>query len=209
MKRRILITGSEGHLGRALRARFEALGDEVTGIDVPGSGAEIEADLDWVPDMGIVCGKIAAFVGAPDVVVNNAKLKTCDATYMLGREAKQSIINIGSIYGVLGNDQQMYEGTEVEPTPAWYAASKGALVALTRWQATNLAPVRANCVCPGGIYRGHSDKFRQRYEQKVPLARMATEDDVVNAVEFLADERRAAYITGQVLMVDGGLSCRA
>jgi len=99
----------------------------------------------------------------------------------------------------------MYEGTEVDPTPAWYAASKGAMVALTKWQATNLAPIRSNAVCPGGIFRGHSDKFREQYEARVPLRRMATEDDIVGPVLFLCSDA-ARYITGQVLMVDGGYS---
>lgn len=205
MSRRVLITGSAGFLGRALRARFEGNGDHVTGQDiVDGPYTDICSDLD---KDGIWLG------GGPhalpwDVVICNAKTKTWETHHNVARTARSSIINIGSIYGTLGSDPGMYEGTEVEPTPAYYAAAKGALVALTRWQATNLAPVRSNCVCPGGIYREHSDRFRERYSAKVPLGRMATEDDVVNAVEFLASER-AAYITGQVLMVDGGLSCRA
>ncbi len=191
------MTGSTGFLGRALRARFESLGDRVIGVDIPGSGAEHEVDLEHT-FRHIPC----------DVFIANAKLATWQAHHEMARAATQAIVNIGSIYGTLGSDPSMYEGTEVAPTPAWYAASKGALISLTRWQATNLAPARSNCVCPGGILRGHSDTFRERYEARVPLRRMATEEDVVNAVEFLASER-AAYITGQVLMVDGGLSCMA
>lgn len=201
MTRSVLITGSEGHLGRALRERFEALGCVVFGVDAPGTGAETECDLE---------GNATAWMDfEPDVVICNAKVRNWVAHEAIARRARSAIINIGSIYGVLGNDPKMYEGTEVEPTPAWYAASKGALVALTRWQACNLAPVRSNCVCPGGIFRNHSGGFNSAYSSRVPLKRMATEADVVNAVEFLADPVRAAYITGQVLMVDGGLSCMA
>lgn len=115
------------------------------------------------------------------------------------------IVNIASIYGVLGNDTSLYKGTEIKSTPAWYAASKGAMIALTKWQATNLGQTRSNCICPGGIFRNHSDKFRNRYESRVPLKRMATEDDIVGPVLFLASDA-ARYITGQVLMVDGGYS---
>jgi NAD(P)-dependent dehydrogenase (short-subunit alcohol dehydrogenase family) len=195
-----LITGSEGHLGRALRAAFEEQGDEVVGVDLPRTGAEIECDLNADPDRS---------AWSPDsyaVVVCNAKTYNWEWHHRLGRRATSSIINIGSIYGSLGSDPSIYKGTEVEPTPAHYAASKGALVALTKWQATNLQPVRSNCVCPGGIFRGHSDTFRERYERKVPLGRMATEADIVPLVLFLADPIRAAYITGQCIMVDGGLS---
>lgn len=208
MGRRVLITGSDGHLGRALRARFTELGDEVIGIDAPET-----KNAEWLMDLNepIKNEGYRSYFKAygPHVVICNAKVQRWEAHEFLASCARQSVINIASIYGVLGNDPTMYAGTEIEPTPAWYAAAKGALIALTRWQATNLAPVRANAVCPGGILRGHSDDFRTRYEAKVPLRRMATEDDVVNAVEFLADPVLAAYITGAVLMVDGGLSACA
>lgn len=204
MTRTVLITGSQGHLGRALRAGFESKGDRVIGIDLPGSGAEFSCDL----DLGLTrVIKDRLDEHPPHVVICNAKVKEWRAHHDLALRATQSIINISSIYGVLGNDPSMYLGTDVAPTPAWYAASKGALIALTKWQATNLAPVRANCVCPGGIFRGHSDTFRDRYSAKVPLRRMATEADIVGPVLFLASEA-AAYITGQVLMVDGGYSCQ-
>ena len=198
MGRRVLITGSEGHLGKALRAAFEAQGDVVVGLDLPKTGAEIETDLDHK------IGFTPSFQKF-DVVVCNAKCRTWETHYSLAERATSCIVNIGSIYGVLGNDPKLYEGTEVPPTPAWYAASKGAMVATTRWQATNYAPVRSNCICPGGIFRGHSDNFNKRYAAKVPLGRMATEDDIVGPVLFLCSNA-ARYITGQVLMVDGGYS---
>lgn len=196
MARRVLITGSEGHLGRALRAAFVAQGDVVVGVDLPGTGAEFEIDLDDHHGYGF-----PSF----DIFIANAKCAQWQEHQFLAEQATSCIVNIGSIYGVLGNDPSLYEGTEVEKTPAWYAASKGALIALTRWQATNLAPVRSNAVCPGGIFRDHSDKFRERYEARVPLRRMATEDDIVGPVLFLCSDA-ARYITGQVLMVDGGYS---
>ena len=197
MGRKVLITGSEGHLGRALRAAFEAQGDRVISLDLPITNPDIEIDLDK-PGM-------FNFLSPVDIVICNAKCRTWEAHHSLAIKAKQCIVNIGSIYGVLGNDPKLYEGTEVPPTPAWYAASKGAMVALTKWQSTNLAPVRSNCICPGGIFRGHSDNFNRGYAAKVPLGRMATEDDIVGPVLFLCSDA-ARYITGQVLMVDGGYS---
>lgn len=207
MTRTVLITGSAGPLGRALRDAFEAEGDRVIGVDLPGSGADICVDLRDAP-LGLP--NHAAILaerdyGPIDVVVNNAKLDGWRHAAIMGDIATSAIINIGSIYGLLGNDPKMYEGTEVEPTPVWYSASKGALIALTKWQATNLAPVRSNCVCPGGISRAHSAVFRERYNSKVPLRRMATEADIVPLVLFLASEK-ASYITGQVICVDGGYS---
>ena len=201
MARRVLITGSEGHLGRALRAAFEAEGDGVIGVDLPGTGADHECALDSLSTTGY-----AALPTGYDVVICNAKCATWHAHEYLARQARSSIINIGSIYGSLGSDPQLYTDTDVPPTPSWYAASKGALLALTKWEATNLAPVRANMVSPGGIFRDHADSFRERYEAKVPLKRMATEADIVPLVLFLADPIRAAYITGAIIPVDGGYS---
>lgn len=204
--RTVLITGSAGHLGRALRVAFEAQGALVVCIDFAEDDAQWNINLENpIPENYL---KYFRDELRPDVVVCNAKVKDWRAHQQLAECATSSIINIGSIYGVLGNDPSLYTGTEVDPTPAWYAASKGALISLTRWQACNLAPVRSNAICPGGIFRDHSDGFRERYEAKVPLKRMATEADIVGPVLFLASEA-AAYITGQVLMVDGGLSCMA
>lgn len=116
-----------------------------------------------------------------------------------------NIVNIGSIYGELGPDWSLYEGTPMA-NPAAYAASKGGLLQLTRWLATTCAPaVRVNAVSPGGIARGQPDVFVERYVARTPLRRMAREDDLAGAVTFLASDL-AAYVTGQVLAVDGGWS---
>ena len=116
-----------------------------------------------------------------------------------------SIINIGSIYGEFGPDWSLYEGTAMA-NPAAYAASKGGVLQLTRWLATSMAPqVRVNAVSPGGIARGQPASFVTRYEARTPLGRMATEDDMAGAVTFLASDL-SAYVTGQVMRVDGGWS---
>lgn len=193
--RKVLITGSAGHLGRALRAAFEDIGDKVTGIDL--KDAEINCDLDFVEKIILPDNY--------DVVICNAKVEEWSAHHALVTSAKMCAVNIGSIYGTLGSDARLYKDTSVEQTPEWYVASKGAMVALTRHQATTLAPVRVNCVCPGGIERGQGRAFVDRYSWRVPLNRMATEDDIVGPVLFLCSDA-ARYITGQVLMVDGGLS---
>lgn len=205
--RTVLITGSAGHLGRALRSEFEAQGDVVFGIDQHAATPPHQNDISCDLDHDRISMALVRLVGdhPPDIVICNAKLRTCETHAWLAEHAEQCIVNISSIYGVLGNDPKMYEGTEIEPTPAWYAASKGALISLTRWQATNLRPVRSNCVCPGGIFRSHSDTFRERYESRVPLGRMATEADIVPLIVFLCSAD-ASYITGQVIAADGGYS---
>lgn len=114
-----------------------------------------------------------------------------------------SVVNIGSIYGVVGPDHRLYEGTTLG-NPAGYGASKGALLQLTRWLATTLAPrVRVNAVSPGGVWRDQPARFRDRYVERTPLGRMAAEEDIKGAVAYLASDL-SAYVTGHNLIVDGG-----
>jgi len=116
-----------------------------------------------------------------------------------------NILNIGSIYGSLGPNMSLYEGTEMG-NPAAYAASKGGLAQITRWLATVLAPeIRVNCISPGGIYRNQPDSFVKAYTDKVPLGRMGSEKDVVATMKFFT-LGQSQYITGQNLFVDGGFS---
>ncbi len=114
-----------------------------------------------------------------------------------------AIVNVSSIYGLVGPDHSLYEGTEMT-NPAAYAASKGGLQQITTWLSTVLAPeVRANTVTPGGVERGQDEGFRARYEARTPLKRMATEEDVADAITYLLSPE-AKYITGHNLVVDGG-----
>ncbi|MDG2222508.1 MAG: SDR family oxidoreductase [Rubripirellula sp.] len=115
-----------------------------------------------------------------------------------------SVVMIGSIYGMVGPDQSLYEGTSMGTNPAGYGAGKGGLLQLTRYLATTMAPdVRVNSLSPGGLSRGQPSKFVERYEQRTPLGRMATEADIVGPTLFLLSHL-ASYITGQNLAVDGG-----
>lgn len=122
---------------------------------------------------------------------------------MLEASGRGSIVNVGSIYGVVGPDLALYAGTSMG-NPAGYAASKGGLIQLTRYLATVLAPsVRVNALSPGGIERGQPAEFQARYVAKTPLQRMGREEDFKGALAFLASDL-SAYVTGQNLVVDGG-----
>jgi NAD(P)-dependent dehydrogenase (short-subunit alcohol dehydrogenase family) len=114
-----------------------------------------------------------------------------------------AVVNVASIYGVVGPDMGLYEGTAMG-NPAAYAASKGGLIQLTRWLSTVLGPnIRVNCLSPGGVARGQADVFRDRYVERTPLKRMATEEDFKGTLAWLASDL-SAYVTGQNIMVDGG-----
>ncbi|MAX33797.1 MAG: short-chain dehydrogenase [Halomonadaceae bacterium] len=122
-----------------------------------------------------------------------------------------SIIHTGSIYGELGCDPRIYEGSEylgvAINTPPVYAASKAGVSGLARYLATNWAPhgIRVNTLIPGGVQSGQNAAFVDRYSQRVPLARMGQPVDLVGALIFLASDA-SRYVTGQCLYVDGGLS---
>jgi NAD(P)-dependent dehydrogenase (short-subunit alcohol dehydrogenase family) len=117
-----------------------------------------------------------------------------------------SIINVLSIYGLVGPDLRLYDDTPMG-NPAAYAASKGGLLQLTRWLATVLAPkIRVNAITPGGIERGQPGVFQERYVQRTPLARLGREEDMKGALAYLASDL-SAYVTGQNIVVDGGWTC--
>lgn len=122
---------------------------------------------------------------------------------LLLQSGKGSIINISSIYGLVGPVPKIYDGLEMHQ-PAAYSASKGGLIQLTRYLATTLAPkIRVNAIAPGGIFREQDPIFVERYSERVPLGRMAKEGDLDGAIVWLASEA-SAYVTGQVIAVDGG-----
>lgn len=121
----------------------------------------------------------------------------------LRNSGKGSVINVASIYGLVGPDMCLYDGTDMG-NPAAYAASKGGLLQLTRWLATVLAPnIRVNAITPGGVSRGQREIFHERYVEKTPLKRMATEEDLKGAVVYLASDL-SSYVTGQNIIIDGG-----
>lgn len=122
-----------------------------------------------------------------------------------------SIINTLSIYGIVAPDQRIYEGSSYEGrainTPAVYSASKAALLGLTRYLATYWADrgVRVNALTPGGVFSGQNETFVRRYSARVPMGRMAEREEMCGALVFLAS-RAASYVTGQNIVVDGGLT---
>jgi len=128
------------------------------------------------------------------------------AAEQMKQQGKGTIINLASIYGVVAPDFSIYEGTEMT-MPIAYSAIKGGIIALTRYIATYYAKynVRANAVSPGGIFDNQQEAFVRRYSDKTPLGRMGSPSEVTGAVVFLASEA-ASYVTGQNLIVDGGLT---
>lgn len=115
-----------------------------------------------------------------------------------------SIVNMTSIYGVVGNDFTIYEGTGLNP-PAAYSAIKGGLINVTRYLASKYGEfgIRLNCISPGGIFDHQPEAFVKAYENKVPMKRMGNPEDIAPSVSFLL-ANDSKYITGHNLIVDGG-----
>lgn len=117
-----------------------------------------------------------------------------------------NIINVGSIYGMGGQDLSIYENPG--QNMSWdYPIQKGGAIAFTKQLATCLAQhnIRANCISLGGLRETASDDpvVRQHYCKRVPLGRMADGKDVWGPIVFLASDA-SAYMTGANLVVDGG-----
>jgi len=127
------------------------------------------------------------------------------ALAMKNSQVKGTIINFGSIYGLQANDLSIYEGTSIAKGEMTYSAVKAGIINLTRCIASYFGPygIRANSICPGGVFDGQDEVFVHNYNRKVPLQRMASPEDVASVVLFLASEA-SAYISGATIVVDGG-----
>jgi 3-oxoacyl-[acyl-carrier protein] reductase len=117
------------------------------------------------------------------------------------RQGRGCIVNISSVNAIRG-----HTGVAV------YSATKAGLDGLTRSLARELGPrnIRVNSVAPGyfesEMARGVTEEQKQRIVRRTPLGRLASAEDIANAVYFLVSEQ-ASFITGQILVVDGGITC--
>lgn len=134
---------------------------------------------------------------------------------------KGSIILLSSMYGVVGNDQRIYKGSNLDKlyvnkksksskkqiySHSVYPAVKGGIISLTRYLAAYWGHknIRVNCISPGGItHEGENKDFVNKYSAKVPLGRKCELDEISPAVVYLASDE-SSYLTGQNMIIDGG-----
>jgi NAD(P)-dependent dehydrogenase (short-subunit alcohol dehydrogenase family) len=177
---------------------------------------------------------LARSVGDVDVLVNNAVLRTMKGwddpaenfetslrvnatgvflmTRAFGRtmaaRGRGSIINIGSIQGIVGPDFSLYQEVGWDMPPDYFF-NKGGMIQLTRFAAAKLGPsnVRVNCLVAGGFFNKQDERFLKRYCERTFLNRMANDTDLKGSIVFLASDA-SQYVTGSTLVVDGGYTAK-
>ncbi len=173
--------------------------------------------------------------GTLDILVNNAVARPAKEGYFSDAEAIEksmqinatglilltramgeimadggSIINIGSIMGLIGLEPINYRGTDMDGWAPDYFFHKGGMVNYTRFLASYYGPrgIRANCVHPGGLQiPSHPDAFVANYSERTCLGRLANDTDLLGSIVFLASDA-SAYITGANIPVDGGYTAK-
>ncbi len=143
-----------------------------------------------------------------DMLMNSYCLITKEIAELMKKDKiKGSIINFGSVHGIVGPDFGVYSGTDMT-SPAAYSAIKGGIINFSRYAASYYGKyqIRVNCLCPGGIFDNQDKTFVANYEERTPLKRMGNPEEIASAALFLASDA-SSYITGTTFMVDGGWTC--
>ena len=121
------------------------------------------------------------------------------------------ILNMGSIMGVIAPDRRIYDGSVYEGkqmnSPLVYTTSKAAIIGLTKYLAVDLAKrkIRVNCISPAGFESGQSELFKSKYQDKIPLGRMADKEELKGIVLYLCSDA-SSFVTGHNFILDGGMS---
>jgi NAD(P)-dependent dehydrogenase (short-subunit alcohol dehydrogenase family) len=218
--RTVLITGAARGIGAACVEAFQALGDQVIGVDKADADLTVRAEVEGLFAGLAKLDVLIANAGVPYTLTTESasdeEYERCMAENLrsvwwccqlalplLKTSGRGAIVTMASAHGLHGSKAGFP-----------YSAAKGGLLALTKTMSIEYAPeVRVNAIVPGQIESvrtaGYFAKFRdpelarRRVEQTFPLRRLGTPEDIANAARFLASED-ASYITGAILYVDGG-----
>ncbi|MCK9288680.1 MAG: SDR family oxidoreductase [Sphaerochaetaceae bacterium] len=125
------------------------------------------------------------------------------------RHNSGSIINIGSMMGMVGTEYHNYEGTDMTGWYPDYFFHKGGMINFTRFCASYFGryDIRVNCISPGGLKAHQPQAFLDNYAQRTMLGRIAGDEDLIGSIVFFASDA-SAYVTGTNLPVDGGYTAK-
>ena len=145
---------------------------------------------------------LASYIWTSTIVLREMKKK----------KIKGNIVLLGSIYGLVGQDLNIYDNTNISENVS-YSAIKGGIINYSRLAASCFGRngIRVNCICPGGIldkknkYLSKNSKFFKNYLKKVPLKRFGNAQEIAEAIYFLSSSE-ATYINGSTFVIDGGLT---
>ena len=212
-----IVAGGSGLIGKAVVKALRKQGAFTYNIDIKLKGTvgdvfipldidEYASLVDLTSSMKINIFVNCAYPNDPSKHLNGFCLCTEKIAEHMADHGGGSVINLASIYGVVGPKYEIYKDTRMTMPPR-YAAVKGGIIAHSRCMAVKYGKygVRINCVSPGGVFDNQPELFVKRYCARVPMGKMATPEDIAGAVVFLASDE-ASYITGQNLIVDGGLT---
>ena len=207
-------------------ARLQALGlpAEALALDVTDESAvaaavdKIAADhghLDvlvnastWSTGKALDQMRLADWEAGLRVSLSGAFVVSREAGRVMVRQGRGSIIQFGSMYGLVSPDPRVYEG-RLPVNPIDYGTAKAGILQMVRYQAVMWGPrgVRVNAVVPGPFPNpagmGTNEWFVERLSQRVPMGRVGRAEEIVGAVVFLASDA-ASYVTGTKIVVDGG-----
>ena len=208
----VIVAGGQGLIGSAIVEGFKKWDANVISADIRPPAEYYNMHPDYISSLDKILRE-----HTPDVFVNvtyprdtltavDGWLKTTSKVVSHMAIDGGSIINFGSIYGMVGSDMPLYQGTSMD-MPTHYSFLKGGIIAASRDIATKFGKfgIRCNVVSPGGVWNHQPKVFERRYEKRVPLGRMAEVEDIVGTVLFLASDE-SKYITGQNIAVDGGFT---
>ena len=239
-----VITGAGQGIGAGIAAVLGAAGASVVVNDlledrVEESVASLQASgidaMGIASDVGTADGAEAMVAGAVDahgrvdILVNNAGIARDGWLAKMSEENWDEVLRVNTksqfltCRAVAPHMMEQEHGRIVNissrawlggPGQANYAASKGAVISLTKTLALEMArfKITANCIAPAlvdtPLFQGLDDEVKERLVKTIPLKRVGTPEDIGNAVLFLASDE-ASYVTGQVLYVCGGRSLGA
>lgn len=204
--KRIIVAGGSGLIGSTVVQALHERKAYILNADIQDG----DMYFDMARPQDII--KAIDFFGVPDVFINAAyprdftvhALGVLVTSKIMIAKGCRNIINFSSTYGIMAPDFTMYSGTDVEEPTVEYAFLNAGIIGMTRWLGKRHAPsCRVNAIAPGGVFDNQGKEFVENYERRTPLGRMATVEDVVNVVLFLASDA-SKYITGQTLIIDGG-----